>query len=130
MPYKLKVPENTVTGVGKYKNAKGHTECVAFVQQAAGAPMTSLWKQGIKVDTAKATDIPRGTVIATFDANGKYPTDALGRHAAIYLSQNAQGIQVLDQWDKQGQVKPRTIKFHQPKGTSRSNDGDEFYVVN
>jgi hypothetical protein len=130
VPYKLKVPENSVTEAGKYKSAKGLTECVAFVQQAAGAPPTSQWKQGIRVDTAKPTDIARGTVIATFDDKGKYPTDHLGQHAAIYLSKNAQGIQVLDQWDKQGQVKPRTIKFHQPKGTRRSNDGDTFYVVN
>ncbi len=130
MIYKLKVPEKDVLTPGKYKNAKGHTECVVFVQQAAGAPVTSLWKKGLHVADAKPGEIARGTVIATFDDNGKYPQDNLGQHAAIYLSQTAQGIQVLDQWNKQGGVKPRTIHFNKPKGTSRSDEGNDFYVVN
>lgn len=70
---------------GKFINAKGNTECVEFVRQAAGAPHTSTWKRGLKVSEARPGQIPRGTVIATFDDSGRYPTDALGRHAAVYL---------------------------------------------
>lgn len=38
-----------------------------------------------------------GTAIATFDPSGKYGNHTDGRsHAAIYLGQDATGIQVLD----------------------------------
>ena len=99
------------------------------MRQATGAPQTTMWKQGKKISEATATEIPRGTAIATFDLSNKYPTDALGRHAAIYLDHNAQRIQVLDQWNDQGEVKQRSIFFNRHKGTKRSNDADTFYVI-
>ena len=129
MSYKLSVPESDVTGPGKYKNAKGNTECVIFVQQAAGAPPTSLWKKGINVGETLNGKIPRGTAIATFDENGKYPTDGLGQHAAIYLSHDKNAIQVLDQWRSQGEVKQRGIKFNNKTASSRSNQAETFYVI-
>lgn len=129
MSYKLKVSESAVLGKGKYANAKGNTECVEFIQQAADAPATPQWKRGKKVSEAKAGEIARGTAIATFDSNGKYPTDGLGKHAAIYLSHDANGIKVLDQWADQGEVKARTIWFNRPAGTKRSNDADTYYII-
>jgi hypothetical protein len=81
------------------------------------------------VSDAKAADIARGTAIATFDDKGKYPSDALGQHAAIYLSHDTNGITVLDQWNSQGEVKERTIRFNRPAGTRRSNDANTFYVI-
>lgn len=72
--------------------------------------------------------IRRGTAIATFDKNGKYPTDALGKHAAIYLSHDAKGITVLDQWNKQGEVLKRTISVHRPH-TPRMNSAKHYYVI-
>ena len=77
----------------------------------------------------KSGDLASGTAIATFDDKGKYPTDGLGRHGAIYLSHNNEGIEVLDQWKAQGEVLKRTIRFNRPEGTKRSNDGDTFYVI-
>ncbi|MDH2433490.1 BPSL0067 family protein [Pokkaliibacter sp. MBI-7] len=129
MSYTLHVAETNVFGKGKYTNALGNTECVEFVLQTTNAPQTSLWKRGKKVSEARFNEIPRGTVIATFDSSGKYPIDALGKHAAIYLEHNSQGIVVLDQWNAQGEVKQRTIRFNRPAGTKRSNDADTFYVV-
>jgi len=129
MRYQLKIAENDVFGEGKFINSKGNTECVEFVRQTTGAPQTCLWKKGKKVSNAGIGEIPRGTVIATFDAEGKYPTDAHGKHAAIYLEHNAQSILVLDQWNDQGEVKLRNIWFNRPKGTRRSNDADTFYVI-
>ena len=114
--------------VGKpYKNAKGNTECVVFVQQVSRAPLTTDWKKGKHVKDAKPGDIPVGTAIATFDDSDKYPTDDKGKHAAIYLSHTAVGITVLDQWASQGMVKKRTITYKQ--NGKRSNDGDTFYVI-
>jgi hypothetical protein len=72
--------------------------------------------------------IERGTAIATFDRNGKYPTDGKGKHAAIYLSHTASSILVLDQWRAQGCVRARTIqakKIDHP----RSDCAQCFYVI-
>jgi hypothetical protein len=129
MSFRLKINEADVSGAGKFENAKGHTECVEFVRQATGAPPTIAWKQGVRVEGAALGSIPRGTAIATFDDKGNYPHDTLGRHAAVYLSQDARGIVVLDQWNAQGEVKQRLIPFHRPAGTKRSNDGSAFYVI-
>ena len=73
----------------------GSGECVALVQREAGAPLTRNWSKGalVKGNTALAV----GTAIATFDASGRYASDGQGKHAAIYLGQDASGIRVVDQ---------------------------------
>lgn len=129
MSYKLKVAEKDVFGKGKYVSPLGKTECVEFVRQATGAPKTTIWKKGKRVAEAKLFEIWRGTAIATFDSNGKYPTDALGKHAAIYLEHDTHRILVLDQWNDQGEVKQRPIWFNRPTGTKRNNDATSFYVI-
>ncbi|WP_137937982.1 BPSL0067 family protein [Chitinivorax sp. B] len=129
MPYMLQIAERDTFGDKKFVNKLGNTECVEFVVQATSAPTTPHWKQGIQIKEAKVGTIARGTAIATFDDTGHYPTDALGKHAAIYLSHNEHGIRVLDQWKSQGKVLERTIYFNKPKGTSRSNEGNTFYVI-
>lgn len=129
MSYKLNVPEGDVLGKLKYVSPEGNTECAEFVRQATGAPSTKVWIRGLKVSYAKSGQIERGTAIATFDSIGKYPTDGLGKHAAIYLEHSNEHIVVLDQWNDQGEVKQRKIRFNRPKGTKRSNDADTFYVI-
>ena len=121
MPYKLKIAERDVQKHKQFVNAKGNTECVEFVQQAADAPDTTLWIKGIKVLDADAGKIEEFTAIATF-VDGKYPTDDKGKHAAIYLSHDETGIMVLDQWNRQEQVKQRKIRSKVAAGTIRSND--------
>jgi hypothetical protein len=128
MSYRLKVPEASVFGKRKYLSKNGNTECVAFVQQVTGAPVTTSWKPGKRVADAAPGEIFRGTAIATF-VDGHYPTDNLGMHAAIYLSHNADHISVLDQWKSQGEVRPRRIYFHPHGPASRSNDASTFYVI-
>lgn len=104
----------------------GNGHCVVFVQHCTNAPNTVLWKKGEKVrDNLRLT---RGTAIATFDENGKYPNKSTGNHAAIYVSQDAIGIWVFDQWVTQGVVKKRMIRFKGGVG-SASNDGDTFFVI-
>lgn len=129
MPYLMDVEEASVYGKRKFVNTKGHTECVEFVRQVTNAPQTSLWIRGRLVKSIKPGELARGTAIATFDDHSKYPTDSSGRHAAIYLSHDSRGIVVLDQWNSQGEVLQRVIRFHRPSGTKRSNDGDSFYVI-
>ena len=105
----------------------GDGECVALVQEAAGAPNTASWKKGAVV--RGNSGLRKGTAIATFDAHGKYTNLSTGNHAAIYLSQDLQGIWVYDQWRSQGAVRRRLIRFRGGAG-SPSNDGDAFFVIN
>ncbi len=40
------------------------------------------------------------TAIATFDANGRYGNHTNGTSdAAIYLSQDMRGVEIIDQWN-------------------------------
>lgn len=129
MAYRLMVDPGSVFGRGRYRNARGNTECVAFIQMTTAAPHTTLWRPGLQVRLTSPGQIEPYTAIATFDADGRYPTDGHGRHAAIYVSHDRIGIHVLDQWNARGEVKSRLIRFARPAGTSRSNDGDTFRVI-
>ena len=116
-------------GKGKWRNAQGNTECVELVRQTTSAPQTSKWRPGKRIQDAAQGEVPPYTAIATFDEQGRYPTDGKGRHAALYLSHDAHGIRVIDQWNAQGEAKERTIRFKVAEGTKRSNDGKTFYVI-
>jgi hypothetical protein len=126
------------TGVDKYIGKSiGNGQCVAFAQTAATIGHTSTWQRGALV--RGATLVP-GTAIATFDKDGNYQNDTGGRsHAAIYLGQDAVGIQVLDQWVERKKmadgtigtrvqpVHKRTIRFQ--SNSKPVNDGRNYYVI-
>lgn len=99
-------------------------QCVRFVQVAANVPHTSSWTQGEHVK--ESSYISPGTALATF-INGVYPNNDHGNHAAIYISHDATGIKVWDQW-KGKAVSTRTIRYKEGDGDP-SNDGDFFYVI-
>ena len=102
----------------------GNGQCVTYVKAVTGAPASSEWSEGQKV---RGANLARGTAIATFQ-NGQYQNRTDGSsHAAIYLSQDADGIQVMDQWYGQP-VHTRTIRFKGGSGMP-VNDGDAFSVV-
>jgi hypothetical protein len=124
-------------GRNRWVSEKDKTECVAFVRQSTGLGVaTDKWRPGARVKDAPSGSIPLYTAIATF-VDGHYPNaedkaDGLGKHAAIYLRHDAEQIWVLDQWNKQGEVKKRPIQFsHTPDRPSyrRSNDGNLFFVI-
>ena len=121
------VLSNPESHTGKaFVNAKGNAECVEFIAQTLNAPATVVWREGSKV-TKGDQSIAKGTAIATF-VNGKYPqTGTSGKHAAIYMSQTADGIDVLDQWRAQGMVKRRTIRW--TGGPILSNNGSAFSII-
>ena len=108
--------------------AVGTGQCVAFVEQASGAPHTAAWQKGALVRGNAA--IQAGTAIATFGPNGTYTNSTDGTsHAAIYMGQNAAGLQVWDQWTGQP-VHQRTIRFQgAAPGVRPVNDGDAYYVI-
>ncbi len=131
MPFVARNPKNYI-GV-----SVGNGQCVMFVQAAAMTGHTSSWRCG---DIVKKSQLAEGTAIATFDADGKYANDTHGRsHAAIYLSQDADGISVLDQWVEVTKnpdgtttrnvhpVTKRVIKFQDAKKIA--NDGRSYFVI-
>src|SRR5947209_747332 len=74
----------------------GTGECAVLVQRYAKVPLMRGWKPG---DAVRGNmNIKKGTAVATF-VNSEYPP-AQGRpgHAAFYLSQDASGVMVMDQW--------------------------------
>ncbi len=105
----------------------GTGQCVALVQAASGAPLTSFWRKGPKIKPG-SKKIPSGTAIATFNSKDLYANQATGNHAAIFVSVDANGIVVVDQWASLKAPARRTLKFRGGKG-SASNDGDQFSVI-
>lgn len=110
----------------------GNGQCVALAHAAALIPPTQAWSQGTRVQGN--LQLPVGTIIATFDANGHYGNHTNGTsHTAIYIGQTAQGIQVLDQW--KGSIpsadhppQSRTISFNH-LSSKKVNQGESYYVV-
>jgi hypothetical protein len=88
------------------------------------------WRDGgyKGISGVRGTTLPAGTVIATFDTNGRYSDRVDGSsHAACYMDQTEDRLRVIDQW--QGHpVAPRQIHFRGGAGRA-VNDGDQFFVV-
>ena len=114
------------------KPVVGSHQCVALVQEYAGAPLTSSWRQGDAVLGNKA--LKTGTAIATF-VDGRYANRAHGNHAALYVGQVANGIIVADQWKapKKTAISVRIIrslgKDKRGKFIRPSNNADAFFVI-
>jgi hypothetical protein len=100
----------------------------SFVQEVAKLPRPAEWEKGDKVVSAT---IRPGTPIATFNADGVFGGGA-GSHAAIFVTQNSNGIWVYDQYKstagKQRPVDVRFIRNRSGKGTA-SNDASTYFVV-
>lgn len=132
MPY---IYANVQSIIGDEK--VGTTECVALVQKYAGVPHTSVWTPGEKVLDNK--DIRPGTAIATF-RNGKYPSANSGNHAAFFLSLDAGGFNVVDQWRDRPDKPVRNIEkrfiraFHLPARKDgswphESDNADAYCII-
>ena len=111
----------------------GTFECVALVQHYSNAPVTSAWREGEQVMGNR--NLSPGTAIATF-VNGLYPNRSHGNHAAFYLSQNSNGIYVVDQWRDMAGKPTISKRFIRSKGKNKSgnfiepsNNADAFSVI-
>jgi len=136
MPYKLELPsgvtgqtlEQAYAGKGYTVPGANGTQCVSFLKAtipALAGKTTRMWVKGDDVNQGTALDA--GTAIATF-VNGEYPQNATG-HAAVYLGQDGNGIQVLDQWASQGKVLKRTIRWVPLRPGDIVNDANAFSVI-
>lgn len=104
----------TVTGDG---------HCVALVRAASGAPHTSAWRRGL---SARGSQLPTGTAIATFNSAGRYANATDGSsHAAILLAEEEAGLRVIDQWVGQPGFE-RVIRY---QGSTPANDGNAFHQI-
>lgn len=108
----------------------GTQQCAILVEHYAGAPAASLWHQGAVVRSNPA--LAKGTAIATF-VNGRYPNLSKGNHAALYVSQDKNGLWVVDQYVGSAGIHKRRLRF---KGKTKdggfvdpSNNGDAFSVI-
>ena len=114
------------TGYDQYNGqVVGSGQCVALVQAAdPSVGLTRTWAAGEAVQGN--TSLQPGTPIATFDANGTYGNHLDGSsHAAIYLGQDASGMQVQDQWAGRA-THVHTIPW---SGINAANSGSAFRVI-
>jgi hypothetical protein len=116
----------------------GSGECVDLVKELVPGlkgVTTQSWKQG-----ASVKDLPnlaRGTAIATFGPDGKFPTKNTGQHAAIFVAHAGAGIWVVEQYRNSKYVLYRHMGLPQgewkqrPDGTwpQRSKNPYAFSVI-
>jgi len=82
-------------------------------------------RRGAKV---RGADIPRGTIIGTFNSKGVYTNSTDGSsHVAIYLDQTSTGIRVVDQWVLHPCAE-RVIRFKAGLKPA-CDDADAYHVV-
>ena len=110
----------------------GSHQCVALVQEYAGAPTTPHWRQGEAV--VGNTMLKPGTAIATF-VHGRYPSHRHGNHAALYVRQGIGGIYVADQWKAANKTKI-SVRLIRSRGKDKkgrfihpSDNADAFSVI-
>jgi len=111
----------------------GSKQCVALIQHYSNVPHTSLWNEG-KTVLGDFT-ITKGTAIATF-VDGKYQSLTTGNHAGYYVSQDANGITIMDQWSSDTAKPKVSSRYLRKKGklatggyASPSNNAEAFSVI-
>lgn len=111
----------------------GSKHCVALLQHYAHLPNTGAWREGDSVIGNR--QIVKGTAIATF-VDGRYQSLSTGNHAAFYLSQDANGIWVMDQWKSDTQKPLASKRYIRRKGKNKqgayvdpSDNADAYSVI-
>lgn len=96
----------------------GSKHCVALLQYYANVPHTSIWKKGETV--LGNANIKQGTAIATFNSKGHYGSLPTGNHAAFFISQDAGGIWIMDQWLSDVKKPKVSKRYLTPKPQSKN----------
>jgi len=107
-------------------------QCVGLVKFYSDCGATAEWRKGAGVN-GLATLAP-GTVIATFDAKGRYANHRTGNHACFFVKflPGGKGILVLEQHvpPNPNVIRTREIYFLGATApVSASNNADAFSVV-
>ena len=127
------IATDPTTFVGRDQVGTG--ECVALVQRATGAPLTSSWHAGEPLDSNPA---PPGTAAATFDPDGRYGNHAdQTSHALIITEWTPRGFSAVEQFnvkDAAGnivhRIAPRT-RFYEFRYTGGKpiDNGSNYRVI-
>lgn len=130
MPFVIDVDKVKLNQENAYVNPWG-TQCLALVQQAplligTAVPLMKDMRRGAHVKELAPSQIAKGTAIATFDENGRYPST--DRHGCIYISHDANGITVIDQWVGKPYASQRVLKYLGSE-KRRVDDGDYYWVI-
>lgn len=111
----------------------GSKQCVALVQHYGKLPQAITWKEGAVV--MGSTTIVKGTAIASF-VDGKYKNLPTGNHAGFYISQDAAGIWIMDQWADNIRKPKVSKRYLRRKGKSKegvyvdpSNNAEAYSVI-
>jgi hypothetical protein len=83
---------------------------------------TSTWRAGAWVMEA-GSSLRRGTAIATFDRDGRFPQHRTGQHAALVSRVMASGIWGVDQWRTKGDKISKRLIRRPPPSQRRNADG-------
>ena len=92
----------------------GNGFCVPLVQLTTAVGHTSTWRAGRKLNAKPRADVKRGTVIATFNAEGRYDSKDRGNHAAFFVEYATQhghdGIVIYDQYREWPDKEQKTLQ--------------------
>lgn len=115
----------------------GTGECVDLIKELVPGLIgvsTQRWKEGARVKDSP--NLTRGTAIATFGPNGRFPSANTGQHAAIFVAHAGAGIWLVEQYRNSGLVLYRhmeapRVHAQRPDGTwpNRSRNPLAFSVI-
>ena len=144
-PYVINDPALLQSLVGKdavVEDPAYGVQCVALVKVYAtndnGEPCARSrdWTQGGSVkDAAAAGTIEKGTAVATFNKDGKYPSSASGNHACFFVEaqKDGTGFLVLEQhvnpFPDKIQNRVLSYKGKPENGAIQMNNGDCYSII-
>ena len=127
---------------GDLRALKGHAlfatgECTDLIKALVPGLIgisTQTWKRGASVK--ESPGLARGTAIATFGPDGRFPRAKTGQHAAIFVAHAGAGIWVVEQYHASLVVVYRHMEVprehdQRPDGTwpNRSRNPLAFSVI-
>ena len=111
----------------------GTKQCVALLQHYIAAPNTKQWERGD--DVLENITILKGTAIATF-VDKIYESNKTGNHAAFYVSQDSNGITIMDQWSNDTKKPKVSSRYLRKKGKNEnggyiepSNNAEAYSII-
>ena len=92
----------------------------------------------VHADGTLNSDVKPGTAIATFDANGRYPSGPVAKNSGVFLgpgvSSGRGSIRIMDQWNAHPPhpaepPQSRDVRFYQDPTRDVSNNSNAYYVI-
>jgi hypothetical protein len=110
---------------------KDDGSCAKLVQLSQPIGLTRHWREGIRVQGNDHL-IDEGTAVATFE-DGFYPNRDHDNHVAYYISQNTDGVLVMDQYSNKNDISQRRVEFKRRRADGTyvdpSNNGAALSVI-